>query len=337
MARPAAGALLLAGLVAAFAVACGGGDDSGDSPSASVDAVIKGLDNPFFITMRGGLERTARARRVPLTVRTAADLYDTGGQASKLEAAAAEQADCYIVNPINGANLVEPLAHVADGTPVVNIDSPVDQDAADAVGAKIATYIGTDNTAGGGLGADALAHAVPAGARVALVTGVPGDATSNARANGFRSGNRGRFRVAHSVAADFDRRRAQLTATDLLRTDPEIQGFFAVNDEMALGIADALRAAGRSGELPIVGFDGTRPALRAVRRGAMTATVSQYPYVIGQLGVEACLAAARGKSLPAAVDAPVQVVTKDNVGRALGSFPLPVERFDDPLAELLED
>ena len=46
----------------------------------------------------------------------------------------------------------------------------------------------------------------------------------------------------------------------------------------------------------------------------MSATVSQYPYTIGMLGVEACLAAAAGGSLPAKVDAPIQVVTEAQRG-----------------------
>ena len=62
----------------------------------------------------------------------------------------------------------------------------------------------------------------------------------------------------------------------------------------------------------------------------MAATVSQYPYSIGQLGVEACLAAVRGESVPANVDAPVQVVTKENVARAQAKFPQPVEPFESP-------
>jgi hypothetical protein len=55
------------------------------------------------------------------------------------------------------------------------------------------------------------------------------------------------------------------------------------------------------------------------------------------LGVEACLAAARGESLPAHVDAPVQVVTKRNVARAEAKFPRPVEPFKSPFAGLLRD
>lgn len=337
MARLAVVCFLLTGLLAVFAVGCGDDGGSGESRDIAVAAVIKGLDNPFFITMRDGLQATAQERGVRLRVRTAAGLYDTVGQSSSLEAAAAERAACYVVNPINRANLVQPLSHVAEGTPIVNIDSPVDRVAAEALGARITTYIGTDNEAGGSLAADTMAGLVAPGARVALLRGFPGEASGESRARGFLGSNGGRFKVAHSVAADYHRGRAQLAATELLADDPRIEGFFAVNDEMALGIADALRTAGRTGEVAVVGFDATRPALAAVKRGAISATVAQYPYAIGQLGVEACLAAVRGKSLPAVVDAPAQVITKDNVARALARFPQPVEPFDDPLASLLED
>jgi hypothetical protein len=81
--------------------------------------------------------------------------------------------------------------------------------------------------------------------------------------------------------------------------------------------------------------DGIEEALRAVERGALSATVSQYPYAIGSLGVDACLAAAAGKSLPAKIDAPIQVITPQNVARAEARFPQPIEPFESPFAALL--
>jgi ABC-type sugar transport system substrate-binding protein len=80
----------------------------------------------------------------------------------------------------------------------------------------------------------------------------------------------------------------------------------------------------------VIGFDGIPQALAAIRRGLMTATVAQYPYAMGRLAVEACLAALRGERMPATVDAPVQVVTRENVARARANFPEPAEQFDDP-------
>ena len=335
MTRSAGWPAVLSGLLAVVGLACGGNGMRSDADLQGVrlGAVIKGLDNPFFVTMRDGLVATARRDDARLTVAAApAGLQDTTGQASALESIAANQPACYVVNPITQTNLVRALADVPEKTPIVNVDSVIGKNAAEAVGVRIRTYVGTDNRAGGKLGADAMAALVGGGARVAVVTGIPGDVGSGLRAEGFEQGTRGRFKVVTTVAADFEREKARRAAADLLRTDPHIAGFFAVNDLMALGVADAIQAAGRGRDVKVVGFDGIRAALAAISRGTLSATVSQYPYTIGQLGIEACLAAIRGDSVPAKVDAPVQVVTRENVARARANFPRPVERFDDPFA-----
>jgi len=300
-----------------------------------VAAVIKGLDNPFFVTMRDGLVAAAKQQGVPITVAAAVGLQDTAGQASTLESLTSGQAGCYMVNPINTTNLIQPLAQISGGTPIVNIDSPVDRQAAKAVGVGITSYIGTDNVAVGRLAADAMARFVPRGSSVAVIAGIPGDATSGDRAAGFIEGARGRFGVTQTIAADFDRRRATLATGDLLHSGTSISGFFAVNDEMALGSADAVRAVARSGKIAVIGVDGIPAALAAVKSGTMSATVAQYPYTIGQLAVEACLAAIRRKAVPGKIDAPIQVVTMSNVARAQLSFPRPVDHFEDPLVRLL--
>jgi ABC-type sugar transport system substrate-binding protein len=329
----------LAGLLAAFAVGCGSDGDDGrrGDPNARLAAVIKGLDNPFFATMRDGLVATARRHQARLRVDAAAGLDDTAGQAATLESLAADGDACYVVNPITGTNLVRPLGHIPRGTPIVNVDSPVDPAAAKAVRVSITTYIGTDNGAAGRLAADGMATFVDPGAKVAVIAGIPGDATSARRVEGFTRGARGRFEVARTVPADFDRERARLAAAQLLRSRADPDGFFAVNDDMALGVAEAVRDAGRRGEVAVIGMDGIREALAAVRRGEMAATVAQYPYIMGRLAVEACLAAIAGKALPARVAATVQLVTRANVARAEASFPRPAARFDDPLAALLDD
>jgi ABC-type sugar transport system substrate-binding protein len=335
MTRAACLMAVLAGVVAVLPGGCGSDDERSakDARNVRLAAVIKGLDNPFFVTMRDGLVATARRHDARLQVAAApVGVQDTTGQGGDLEQLAANSPACYVVNPISGTNLVSALAHLSDDAPIVNIDSPVDKDAAQAVGAKISSYIGTDNVAAGRLAADTMARLVDPGAKVALIKGIPGDATSEARVRGFRQGIRGRFDVVETVAADFERAKARVAAQELQRTDDRIEGFFAVNDLMALGVADALHDAGRRGQVAVVGFDGIREALRSVKSGALSATVSQYPYAVGQLAVEACLAAVGGASLPANVAAPAQVVTADNVERALANFPRPVERFDDPFA-----
>ena len=52
---------------------------------------------------------------------------------------------------------------------------------------------------------------------------------------------------------------------------------------------------------------------------------------MGQMAVEACAAAAGGARLPARVDAPIALLTKDNVGPAIAAFPRPFQRYTRPL------
>jgi ABC-type sugar transport system substrate-binding protein len=186
MTRRARRLALLAGLLAAVVLGCGGEHKRSDVDLRGVRlaAAIKGLDNPFFVTMRDGLVATARRENARLQVAAApTGLHDTAGQASKLESLAGDHPRCYVVNPINQTNLVAALARVAKDAPIVNVDSVIDEDAAKALGVEITTYVGTDNRAGGRLGADAMAALVDRGARVAVITGISGDVVSGPRAD----------------------------------------------------------------------------------------------------------------------------------------------------------
>jgi ABC-type sugar transport system substrate-binding protein len=96
----------------------------------------------------------------------------------------------------------------------------------------------------------------------------------------------------------------------------------------------AIANKGKTGQIKVISVDGNKDAFEAVKAGGIDAVVAQFPYVIGAMGVEACEAAIAGKSLPAKVNAPVQVVTKENVDGALSSAPKPASPYEDPFAEL---
>ncbi|MGY2065118.1 sugar ABC transporter substrate-binding protein [Blastococcus sp. SYSU DS0619] len=312
----------------------GSGSGSGDGADQPVAAVIKGLDNPFFQAMEEGIETAADDAGVDVEVQAAQSITDTTGQADRLSTLAQQDFGCYIVNPISGTNLVQGLAQVArQDVPIVNIDSPVDAEAAEEAGADIATYIGTDNTEAGAKAGETMIEAIGSG-QVAVIGGIAGDVTSGARVDGFTAAVDGTLEVVQTVAADWERQRALTAATDILAANPDLAGFFAANDDMGLGIARAVANAGRTGEIAIISVDGNQEALEAVQAGELTATVAQYPYAIGQMGVEACVAAVSGAELPETVTAPTAVVTQDVAEQALAAFPAPFEEFEDPLADL---
>jgi ABC-type sugar transport system substrate-binding protein len=296
--------------------------------------VLNALDNPFFLAVYEGGRAEARRLDVTATVRSVTSNAEVAAQAAQVRALVAESKDCYVVNPITATNLVTSLRGVR--RPIVNIDSPIDVAAAKRAGVRVRTYIGTDDFAAGRLAGERMAALLHGSGDLALVGGLVDNVNSGIRLNGFERGIRGaHLRVVVRVNADYDRTKAEIAAERILGAHRDISGFFAASDNMALGIADAVRAAGKTGEVKIIGLDGIAEALDAVRAGSISATVSQYPYVMGQMAVQACTAAARGARLPARVDAPIALLTKGNVGRAIAAFPKPFRRYSDPLSRLL--
>jgi ABC-type sugar transport system substrate-binding protein len=345
--RTVTGAALVATASLVLA-ACGGqGGTGGTGASASapapaqgpvkVAAVIKGLDNPFFQSMQKGIEDESASSGAQTTVQAATSITDTTGQADKLVGLAGQDYNCYLVNPISGTNLVQGLAQVAaNDKTIVNIDSPVDAAAADAAGAKIATYVGTDNVAAGRTAAEQVAKLLPSGGQVAVIGGIAGDVTSGARIDGFTQGLPPNVTVGQTVAANWERQEALTQATNILRASPDVKAFFAANDDMGLGASRAVANEGKSGQIQVVSVDGNPDALQAVANGELAATVAQYPYAIGQMGVDACRAAAGGATLPAKVDAPVALVTKDNAQQAITTAPKPFAPYDNPFTALIK-
>jgi ABC-type sugar transport system substrate-binding protein len=333
------GAALIAGIALVTVAGCGGSssDSSSSGGSIKVAAIIKGLDNPFFQSMEQGINAQGKTANVSVTVQAATSITDTTGQADKLNALAAQDYSCFIVNPISGTNLIQGIAQLAaKNKTIVNIDSPIDPAAAKAASATPATYIGTDNVAAGKMAGQQMTKLVPSGGDLAVIGGISGDATSNARVQGFTSGLASNLKVVQTVAADWDRQEALTQATNVLRAHPSVTGFFVANDDMALGVARAVADAHKTGHVKIISVDGILDALKAVKAGQLSAVVAQYPYAIGTLGVEACQAAAAGKTLPSDVKAPVALVTKANADKAIAVTPKPFAPYKDPFATLLQ-
>ncbi len=319
----------------ALALSGCGGSPSGSGGSGQIAAVVKGLDNPFFQSMESGINEQASTSGVEVTVQAANSITDTTGQAVKLNDLAGQDFSCFIVNPITGTNLIHGIAALsAKDIPIVNIDSPLDSEAAKAANAKIATYIGTDNTDAGAQGAAELAKLLPVGGTVALIGGTSGDVTSAARLDGFKGALPPNITITSTVAADWERQMALTKATDIMTANQDLSAFFVANDDMGLGVAQAIANKGKTGQVKVISVDGNKEAFEAVKAGGIDAVVAQFPYVIGAMGVEACKAASAGKTLPANVKAPVQVVTKANVDDALASAPKPAAPYEDPFAEL---
>ena len=299
-----------------------------------VAAVIKDEANPFFGTIAQGMQDAAAEWGVDLTVEYAPTTNDEVGQADKLNALAGQDYDCFVVIPISSNNLNQGLGQVSQaGVPIVNIDSPVDAEGLAAAGGKITAFVGTDNYQAGVKGGQKMVELIGEGKQIGLIAGLAGNVTSNARIEGFQEGAAGSTFVG-PVNADWETAKALDAAKAMIAANPDIAGIFAANDTMAQGIAQAVAESGK--DIKVMGVDGIEPILADIEAGAVTGSVSQYPWVMGKLGVEACIVAAQGGTVTEFVESPAVVVTAENVAEALSVFPQPPGAFESPFAAQIQ-
>jgi ribose transport system substrate-binding protein len=110
---------------------------------------------------------------------------------------------------------------------------------------------------------------------------------------------------------------------DALAAHPDLRGVFAQNDQMALGAIDGIDELGYTGQITVVGFDGTPDGLAAVYRGRLAATVYRSTYNVGRATVDMAVRAVLGEQLPRDVQTDVTLITPTNlVEAALDSMAL---------------
>jgi len=96
--------------------------------------------------------------------------------------------------------------------------------------------------------------------------------------------------------------------TNFLTQHHDIQGVMAANDSMALGVVKALDAAGKSGQIKVVGFDNIPAVQPLVRSGKMLATIEQYGADMAALGIEYGMRQLAGEKFTGWIKTPVKLI-----------------------------
>ena len=140
--------------------------------------------------------------------------------------------------------------------------------------------------------------------------GIPGTSASQERGLGFNRviGEHSEMKVVARRAAYFDRKKAQVTMLRLLKTGIQFDAVFAHNDNMILGVLDAMELAKYSPSRILVGFDAIREAVRAVKQGQLSATIAQRPQLMGGLAVQSAVRLLRGEQIPPEIPVELELI-----------------------------
>lgn len=282
-----------------------GAFESGDE--ANIGSVMKFLGNQYWTALAEGQTEQGKVLGSTVDVQAAASESDQLGQLNAADTMVQKGYDALLVSPQTDTNLC-PAVEKAESSEVlvVNVN--------DAVLPNARYWVGPNQIQNGVTAAEFVAENAPQGSKVAIIEGQAGVYAAKQRTKGFTdTAEELGLDVVASVPGDWDVQKARDAATTILQSNPDLKAFYANNDTMALGVSEAVKAAGRTGEVMIVGTDGIADVYDAIRKGTVTATIDSYPDLTGRVAVEVAMRILDGQDVPRAVYTPQALITKANV------------------------
>jgi ribose transport system substrate-binding protein len=274
--------------------------------------VTKTLINEFWQVVAAGVKGEAAKHGIKVDLQAANDEASLIEQLNLAQTEMSKKPDALLLSPESDSNLVPVIeAARAANVPTIVID--------DARTKGASTYIGTDQIAIGAKAADFFHKIYPNGAKIAQIEGAAGSPNARLRIKGFEDELKTfpNLTLVASQPGNWDRLTALNAASNILREHPDLGGFYANNDGMALGVVEAVKNADALAKVAVVGTDGIKEAKNSIIAGELRATVAEAPYAEGLLGVQMAIRLLACQPIPAWVMSPQVVITKDN----LADFP----------------
>jgi ribose transport system substrate-binding protein len=237
---------------------------------------------------------------------------DAAVQRRMLDDLVAAGVDAISVSVVDPPTSTDALNSVAAQVPVFTFDS-------DATQSKRIAYVGSSNTELGTAAGELMKKAMEGktGKCIGFV-GLPGADNAKERIQGYNEAVKGTGLELIDVRGDdIDQTRARANVDDVLVGQPDVNcmvGFYSYNPPR---MYEALKDAGKLGQITVVAFDEDPITLGAVAEGSFAGTVVQNPYEWGITSAHLIADYLKGDKSKIPADGvmivPGLTLTKDNV------------------------
>jgi len=293
----------------------GGAASQAATPGEKFDICVvhNNADHPSITAIVQGMDDEAKLYNANVTYFDPA--FDPQKQAAMIEDCIARQADVIIVNA------VDPTAVIASIQKAFEAKIPVitqNADVAPEGKQYTATFVGSQSYDQGlAVGKMMAAKLGNKPAKVIFLGGKPGQTDYVNRVQGAKDAWAAAgvtYEVLADQPAEWNKDKALAVMQDLLTRYPTgIDAVYAVDDPMAMGALQAIKAAGREKEIAVYGTNGNTDACQAIKNGEMAGTALQMSYLVGVYAVRAAYDVHKGRLVPASILAPTAPVTPDNI------------------------
>jgi ribose transport system substrate-binding protein len=284
-----------------------------DAAKPKVALVMKSLANEFFQTMENGAKEHQKKSNgaYELVANGIKDESDTSAQIKIVEQMIVSKVDAIVLAPADSKALVAVTKKAMDaGIVVINIDNKFDDETLKAKGIAV-PFVGPDNRKGALKVGEVLAKKLAKGDKVGIIEGVTTSFNAKQRTAGFQDAmNAAGIKVVGVQSGEWEIDKANKIASAMLSEHPDLKALLAGNDNMAIGAVSAVKSAGKTGKVLVVGFDNISAIVPMLKDGRVVATADQHADKLAVFGIENALKAIKDKSAAkgGVIETPVDLV-----------------------------
>ncbi len=275
--------------------------------------IIPKVAHPWFDEVNNGAQAQAEILSREFGTEIVVDymppsICDVTQQNAILDKAAISRPTGIAVDPVDAVSHMTAINRIRDqAIPVVLFDSP-------SPDASI-TSIGNNFTQQGIIAAERLGKLIGYAGKVAVMQGHPTAPNHKERFEAQIAALRkyAGITVVDGGIDNDDIETARQQASAVLESHPDLSGYLCCDASGPIGIATAIKKAGKTGKVKVVGMDGIKPILDAIKEGIIDSTSATIPRVQGSMSVLMLWQASLGIRLPHAIDTGIDVITQENV------------------------
>jgi len=200
------------------------------------------------------------------------------GEGEQISALLAEGVQALIVTPGNPKS-VTPLIDRAEKQNVRVVCLTTD-----AAGSRRTTFVGINPELSGRLAAELMSKFVPAGSKVAVITGMLATEEHRLKSRGFQAGFKQECcggKIAAVLEAHESAEESYRKTCSLLSRHPDLRGIY-VSTVNCLPVCRALKESKKAGQIRLITTDLFPEMVPYIRRGTIHASIYQDPYLQGQ-------------------------------------------------------
>jgi ribose transport system substrate-binding protein len=283
----------------------------------TVPVIVKDMTSPYWQAVLAGARKAGQDLGVNVVELGAESESDSNGQISILAKAVASNPAAIVIAPAQFAALGKPIDEAAKKVKIIGIESAADTKA-------MTSLLATDNLNAGRIAADALAVAITKSyadteGDVAIITSMPGIASLDQRAKGFKetiAAKYGALDIVAEKAADGKPATVLDIMTDVIAKNRDLRGVFVSDPIMTQAVGQAVAENKSDDKINVVGVGSNEKLVKFLQDDVIAGLVVEDPFRMGYDGVKTALAASKGEQVAANVDTGATLVTKANMSSA---------------------